>query len=132
MVVAVATSSVVFCVVLFLIMIIELLGFLIAYIVMKYKVLLCIVYTNLFRLIVDSEGWEKLGLYEYYRAKNAARKKKEDDILEGLRERSKSPSPVICFRSRSRSPPKKRYRRYCGTVTYVDWKVCNVFFKTLS
>ncbi|XP_021925651.1 calcium homeostasis endoplasmic reticulum protein isoform X2 [Zootermopsis nevadensis] len=58
----------------------------------------------------DSEGWEKLGLYEYYRAKNAARKKKVDDILEGVRERSKSPSPVICFRSRSRSPPKKRYR----------------------
>lgn len=58
----------------------------------------------------DSEGWEKLGLYEYYRAKNAARKKKDDDILEGLRERSKSPSPIIRFRSRSRSPPKKRYR----------------------
>ncbi|PSN33837.1 hypothetical protein C0J52_16837 [Blattella germanica] len=55
-------------------------------------------------------GWEKLGLYEYYRAKNAARKKKEDDIMEGLRERSKSPSPVIRMKSRSRSPPKKRYR----------------------
>ncbi|XP_069703277.1 calcium homeostasis endoplasmic reticulum protein isoform X1 [Periplaneta americana] len=62
------------------------------------------------RRIVDSEGWEKLGLYEYYRAKNAARKKKEDDILEGLRERSKSPSPIIRLKSRSRSPPKKRYR----------------------
>nr|CAD7602446.1 unnamed protein product [Timema genevievae] len=32
------------------------------------------------RRILDSEGWEKLGLYEYYRAKNAARRKKEEDI----------------------------------------------------
>ncbi|GFG34350.1 hypothetical protein Cfor_08964 [Coptotermes formosanus] len=65
----------------------------------------------------DSEGWEKLGLYEYYRAKNAARKKKDDDILEGLRERSKSPSPIIRLRSRSRSPPKKRYRSRSNSKT---------------
>jgi len=91
---------------------------LIVYVFMKYEPMLCTMYTNLFRLIVDSEGWEKLGLYEYYRAKNAARKKKEDDILEGLRERSKSPSPIIRLKSRSRSPPKKRYRRYCRNVVY--------------
>jgi hypothetical protein len=94
----------------------ELQGLLISCAVMKYESLLNVLCTDLPKWIVDSEGWEKLGLYEYYRAKNAARKKKEDDILEGLRERSKSPSPVIRLRSRSRSPPKKRYRRYHKTV----------------
>ncbi|XP_063226601.1 LOW QUALITY PROTEIN: calcium homeostasis endoplasmic reticulum protein [Bacillus rossius redtenbacheri] len=62
------------------------------------------------RRIVDSEGWEKLGLYEYYRAKNAARKKKEEDIMHGLRERSRSLSPIVRVKSKSKSPPKKRYR----------------------
>ncbi|XP_046423952.1 calcium homeostasis endoplasmic reticulum protein [Neodiprion virginianus] len=58
----------------------------------------------------DSDGWEKLGLYEYYKAKNAARKRKEEDILSGLRQRSRSPSPILRPRSKSPSPPKKRYR----------------------
>uniref|UniRef100_A0A1B6G4R8 Calcium homeostasis endoplasmic reticulum protein n=1 Tax=Cuerna arida TaxID=1464854 RepID=A0A1B6G4R8_9HEMI len=59
----------------------------------------------------DSDGWEKLGLYEYYRAKNSAKKRKEDDIAAGIRERSRSPSPITRPRSRSRTPPtKKRYR----------------------
>ncbi|XP_054273893.1 calcium homeostasis endoplasmic reticulum protein-like isoform X2 [Macrosteles quadrilineatus] len=59
----------------------------------------------------DSDGWEKLGLYEYYRAKNSAKKRKEDDISNGIRERSRSPSPITRPRSRSRTPPsKKRYR----------------------
>ncbi|KAL6259609.1 hypothetical protein P5V15_009525 [Pogonomyrmex californicus] len=58
----------------------------------------------------DSDGWEKLGLYEYYKAKNAARKRKEEDIAAGIRQRSKSPSPILRPRSKSPSPPKKRYR----------------------
>ncbi|XP_012252798.2 calcium homeostasis endoplasmic reticulum protein isoform X2 [Athalia rosae] len=58
----------------------------------------------------DSDGWEKLGLYEYYKAKNAARKRKEEDILSGIRQRSRSPSPISRPRSKSPSPPKKRYR----------------------
>ncbi|XP_057331002.1 calcium homeostasis endoplasmic reticulum protein isoform X2 [Microplitis mediator] len=58
----------------------------------------------------DSDGWEKLGLYEYYKAKNAARKRKEEDILAGLRIKSRSPSPILRPRSKSPSPPKKRYR----------------------
>ncbi|XP_026274909.1 calcium homeostasis endoplasmic reticulum protein [Frankliniella occidentalis] len=63
------------------------------------------------RRIVDSEGWEKLGLYEYYRAKNQARKRREDDVLAGIRERSRSPSPILRPPSREKSPlPKKRYR----------------------
>lgn len=64
------------------------------------------------RRIVDSEGWEKLGLYEYYRAKNQARKRKEEEVLEGLRAKSRSPSPIVRPPSREKSPlPKKRYRR---------------------
>ncbi|XP_015598477.1 calcium homeostasis endoplasmic reticulum protein [Cephus cinctus] len=58
----------------------------------------------------DSDGWEKLGLYEYYKAKNGARKRKEEDIMSGLRQKSKSPSPILRPRSKSPSPPKKRYR----------------------
>ncbi|XP_076646012.1 SR-related CTD associated factor 6 [Halictus rubicundus] len=58
----------------------------------------------------DSDGWEKLGLYEYYKAKNAARKRKEEDIVAGIRQKSKSPSPILRPRSKSPSPPKKRYR----------------------
>ncbi|XP_078040524.1 SR-related CTD associated factor 6 isoform X1 [Augochlora pura] len=58
----------------------------------------------------DSDGWEKLGLYEYYKAKNAARKRKEEDVVAGIRQKSKSPSPILRPRSKSPSPPKKRYR----------------------
>ncbi|XP_018394403.1 PREDICTED: calcium homeostasis endoplasmic reticulum protein [Cyphomyrmex costatus] len=58
----------------------------------------------------DSDGWEKLGLYEYYKAKNSSRKRKEEDIAAGIRQRSKSPSPILRPRSKSPSPPKKRYR----------------------
>ncbi|XP_034935735.1 calcium homeostasis endoplasmic reticulum protein isoform X2 [Chelonus insularis] len=58
----------------------------------------------------DSDGWEKLGLYEYYKAKNAARKRKEEDIQAGLRPKSRSPTPILRPRSKSPSPPKKRYR----------------------
>lgn len=66
----------------------------------------------------DNEGWEKLGLYEYYKAKNAARKRKEDDIAQGHRIKSKSPSPIPKdlqklsphprrYRSRSKTPEAK-------------------------
>ncbi|XP_061389593.1 calcium homeostasis endoplasmic reticulum protein [Musca vetustissima] len=74
----------------------------------------------------DNEGWEKLGLYEYYKVKNAARKQKEEDIRNGVREKSRSPSPIVlekpkpkktnkrCYRSKSRSrsasPRKSRTR----------------------
>lgn len=59
----------------------------------------------------DSEGWEKLGLYEYYRAKGLAKQQKADDIAAGERAKSRTPSPVRRAKSRSRSPPhRKRYR----------------------
>jgi calcium homeostasis endoplasmic reticulum protein len=42
----------------------------------------------------DTEGWEKLGLYEYFKHKNAIRKQKEESIAKGFREKSKSPTPI--------------------------------------
>lgn len=64
----------------------------------------------------DSEGWERLGLYEYFKTKNMARKQKEDDIRDGKRQKSKSPSPIRRDSSPSgRSPPRRRYQR-CVTI----------------
>ena len=80
------------------------------------------------RRIVDSEGWEKLGLYEYYRAKNQARKRKEEDIIQGLREKSRSPSPIYRPPSREKSPtPKKRYRRYVQVIFLATFLAKRVF-----
>ncbi|XP_062130101.1 LOW QUALITY PROTEIN: calcium homeostasis endoplasmic reticulum protein [Drosophila sulfurigaster albostrigata] len=66
----------------------------------------------------DNEGWEKLGLYEYYKVKNAARKQKEEEIKNGTRTKSRSPSPIVlektkksnkrCYRSKSRSRSRSR------------------------
>ncbi|XP_067644151.1 calcium homeostasis endoplasmic reticulum protein isoform X2 [Eurosta solidaginis] len=70
----------------------------------------------------DTEGWEKLGLYEYYKVKNAAKKQKEEEIQKGEREKTRSPSPIIlekpkkikfnkrCYRSKSRSRSKSPHR----------------------
>lgn len=57
-----------------------------------------------------SEGWEKLGLYEYYKAKNAARKNKEEAIALGRREKSRSPSPIPKDLQKQPTPPGRRYR----------------------
>ncbi|XP_037904619.1 calcium homeostasis endoplasmic reticulum protein isoform X2 [Hermetia illucens] len=70
----------------------------------------------------DVDGWEKLGLYEYYKVKNAARKQKEEEIQKGQREKSRSPSPIQielvkpkktnkrCYRSKSRSRSRSKSR----------------------
>ncbi|XP_053684254.1 calcium homeostasis endoplasmic reticulum protein [Sabethes cyaneus] len=71
----------------------------------------------------DGEGWEKLALYEYFKVKNASRKQKEEEIESGLREKSRSPSPIEpgwlkatkaqkkrVYRSRSRSRSKSKSR----------------------
>lgn len=42
----------------------------------------------------NTEGWEKLGLYEYFKMKNAVKKQKEEAIARGDRVKSKSPSPI--------------------------------------
>lgn len=59
----------------------------------------------------DSEGWEKLGLYEYYKGKHCARKERDDQVAAGLREPSRSPSPinVPMEEQRTPSPPRRRY-----------------------
>lgn len=56
----------------------------------------------------DAEGWEKLGLYEYFKLKNAARKQKEDAIARGDRQKSKSPSPIPSNYSKPVKKTKKR------------------------
>ncbi|XP_037775688.1 calcium homeostasis endoplasmic reticulum protein-like [Penaeus monodon] len=43
----------------------------------------------------NSEGWEQLGLYDYYKEKSQSVKRKETEINDGVRERSRSPSPVV-------------------------------------
>jgi len=58
----------------------------------------------------DVEGWEKLGLYEYYKVKNAAKKQKEEEIQKGTREKSRSPTPVILEAPKQKRNNKRRYR----------------------
>lgn len=58
----------------------------------------------------DGEGWEKLGLYEYYKVKNAARKEKEEEIEKRIRDRSRSPSPIVIEIPRMNKMNKRRYR----------------------
>jgi calcium homeostasis ER protein len=56
----------------------------------------------------DGEGWEKLALYEYFKVKNASKKQKEEEISKGVRERSRSPTPIPEELIR---PPKKVKKR---------------------
>ncbi|XP_016985221.1 calcium homeostasis endoplasmic reticulum protein [Drosophila rhopaloa] len=58
----------------------------------------------------DNEGWEKLGLYEYYKVKNAARKQKEEEIKDGIREKSRSPSPIVLEKVLPKKSNKRVYR----------------------
>lgn len=59
----------------------------------------------------DTEGWEKLGLYEYFKVKNAMRKVKEESILKGERPKSKSPSPIPEALTKPVKKQKKRVYR---------------------
>lgn len=56
----------------------------------------------------DLEGWEKLGLYEYFKTKNAFRKQKEEAIERGERKKSNSPSPIPEHFTRHPKKSKKR------------------------
>lgn len=56
----------------------------------------------------DTEGWEKLGLYEYFKIKNSVKKSKEEEIARGVREKSKSASPIPESMSKSVKKQKKR------------------------
>lgn len=42
----------------------------------------------------NTEGWEKLGLYEYFKMKNHVKKQVEEAIAKGDRSKSRSPSPI--------------------------------------
>lgn len=59
----------------------------------------------------DTEGWEKLGLYEYFKIKNAVRKQKEEAIAKGERDKSRSSSPIPESLSRPSKKQKKRVYR---------------------
>lgn len=59
----------------------------------------------------DTEGWEKLGLYEYFKMKNMIRKQKEEAIAKGERAKSKSPSPIPESMTRPTKKQKKRVYR---------------------
>lgn len=55
-----------------------------------------------------SEGWEKIGLYEYFKIKNAVRKQKEEAIAKGDREKSNTPSPIPESFTKPAKKQKKR------------------------
>ncbi|XP_069162329.1 calcium homeostasis endoplasmic reticulum protein isoform X2 [Procambarus clarkii] len=55
----------------------------------------------------NSEGWEQLALYDYYKEKSQSVKRIEKDISDGVRERSRSPSPVVI-----EPPPEEEERPY--------------------
>lgn len=59
----------------------------------------------------DLEGWEKLGLYEYFKTKNAFRKQKEEAIERGERKKSKSPTPIPEHFTKVPKKSKKRVYR---------------------
>ena len=58
------------------------------------------------------DGWEQLALYEFYKAKKAAWRKKEQEVEDGEREASPPPSPIRSP-SPSRSPSPVKERRFC-------------------
>ncbi|XP_068208038.1 calcium homeostasis endoplasmic reticulum protein-like isoform X2 [Palaemon carinicauda] len=67
------------------------------------------------RLVQLGEGWEQLGLYDYYKDKSQSVKRKEMDITEGVREKSRSPSPVVIEpppeeEEKPSDQPLRRYR----------------------
>lgn len=58
----------------------------------------------------DTEGYEKLGLYEYFKIKNSVRKQKEEAIARGDREKSKSPSIPESLTRPVKKQKKRLYR----------------------
>lgn len=62
-----------------------------------------------------SEGWEQLGLYDYYKEKSQSVKRLEKDVSEGAREPLRSPSPVVIEpppeeEEKPSDQPVRRYR----------------------
>lgn len=67
-----------------------------------------------------SEGWEQLGLYDYYKEKSQSVKRKETEINDGVRERSRSPSPVII-----EPPPEEDEKPSDQPVRRYRWSSCS-------
>jgi calcium homeostasis ER protein len=65
----------------------------------------------------DTEGWEKLGLYEYYKDKKEAVRRKREDIEAGERERSRTPSPIKLDRSPLRKKLNEAVKRKKSILT---------------
>jgi calcium homeostasis endoplasmic reticulum protein len=59
----------------------------------------------------DTEGWEKLGLYEYFKTKNAVKKQRDEELIRGERARSRSPSPIPEMLTKPAKKIKKRIYR---------------------
>lgn len=59
----------------------------------------------------DNEGWEKLGLYEYFKMKNGVKKQRDDELMRGERKPSKSPSPIPDIFTKPVKKIKKRIYR---------------------
>lgn len=74
----------------------------------KYDII--IFYYN-YVFLFYSDGWEKLGLYEYYKVKNAAKKQKEEELNDGTREPSRSPSPIVLEAVKTKKLSNKRCYR---------------------
>ena len=68
-----------------------------------------------FMLEFFSEGWEQLGLYDYYKEKSQSVKRIEKEVSDGLRDPTRSPSPVIIEpppeeEEKPSDQPVRRYR----------------------
>ena len=63
---------------------------------------------------VYSEGWEQLSLFDYYKNKSEAVKTKQDEIEQGMKEKSPTPEPVTIVPpppdKLDRDFPNRRYR----------------------
>ncbi|KAJ8934304.1 hypothetical protein NQ318_008488 [Aromia moschata] len=55
----------------------------------------------------DSEGWEKLGLYEYYKAKNIAKKKKKTSLPQDLDRSLEVQLQLVCNLKKNPHRPRE-------------------------
>lgn len=65
-----------------------------------------------------------MALYEYYKIKNGAKRIKEEEMQQGLRERSRSPSPIIIEVAKPKRIKKRSYRHvHALTSSENDFKI---------
>lgn len=78
-------------------------------------------FRKIFSPVSFSEGWEQLGLYDYYKEKSQSVKRLEKDVSEGVREPLRSPSPVVIEpppeeEEKPSDQPARRYRYYIAST----------------